>query len=149
MKTQKVGMPSTAGDREGIESKLNLTLDGKFKGFDVFDSIENPQKIQCQKCNPTISKPHNPAKLCENCEAEQEQTATTFFDNFRRHRKVIKLDCFCFACGTPKSKSMMSKVLPICRTCAGELKTKGATAQSNFIARTLNNFHKKLKEVIV
>ncbi|MDQ3748663.1 MAG: hypothetical protein M3367_06585 [Acidobacteriota bacterium] len=149
MNTQRIGMPSAASDREGIQSKLNLTLDGKFNGFDVFNHTENSEKIQCDKCKPKNSKPSGVIKLCANCEAERKETATVFFDNFRRHCRVIKLDRFCFSCDTPKSSAMMSKVLPICRGCAGELKIKGATARNNFIARTLNNFHRKLKGAIV
>ena len=118
---------------------------GKQKAFDVFNYAENGNEKQCLKCNPPLHKLNGAIKLCANCEAERQETATAFFENFRRYRRVVSLDCYCFACNSPKSKAMMSKVLPICRGCAGELKSKGATAKNNFIARTLNNFHKKLK----
>lgn len=149
MNTQRIGMPSPASNREGIQSKNLITFGGNQNGFDISNNIENPEKIQCSKCSPPLSKPRGEIRLCGDCQAEAAQTATAFFDNFRQHHKVIVLDRFCFACNTAKSSAMMSKVLPICRGCAGELKLKGATAKNNFIARTLNNFHKKLKGAIV
>jgi hypothetical protein len=118
---------------------------GKSKGFDVFNSTENTTKIQCHKCSPPLSKVQGEVRLCAECRAESAQTAQAFFDNFRRHRKTIKLDCYCYACDTPKSSAMMSRLIPICRKCAGELKAKGATAQSNFMSRATNNFLKGLK----
>jgi len=124
-------------------------LAGNSNGLSVFDYAENNDKKQCNLCNPPISRPRGATELCANCEAEQKQSATNFFDNFRRHRKVIKLDRYCFACATPKSEARMSKIVPICRICAGELQAKGATAQNNFIARAVNNFHKKLKAVTI
>ncbi len=39
----------------------------------------------------------------------------------------------------------MCKKTPICRLCAGELKTKGATAQNNFVERVKANVGKFLK----
>lgn len=135
---------------EGLSKNRNFNNAGSIaKCFDIFDFTEKRQEIQCQKCNPLISKPSGAVKLCANCEAESKETATVFFDNFRQHRRIIKLNRYCFACSSPKSEAMMSKVLPICSGCAGELRAKGATARNNFIARTLNNFHKKLKGAVV
>ncbi len=147
MNTQKAGMPSPASDREGIQSKLNLTLGGKFNGFDVFNHTENSEKIQCPKCNPPLSKPRGEIRLCGGCQAEAAQTATAFFDNFRQHRKVIRLDCYCFACNTPKSAAVMSKILPICRSCANELKAKSETARNNFVERVKASVGRRLKAV--
>ncbi len=135
---------------EGLSKNQNFNNAGCIaKLFDVFDSTENGNEKQCYKCSPPLSEPRGKAKLCPNCEAEAKQTATAFFDNFRRHRTVYKLNRYCFSCSEWKTEAVMSKQLQICRICAGELKTRGATARSNFIARTLNNFHKKLKEAIV
>ena len=145
-KKKKVG---NGANRSDLKPKIYINAGAINKCFSISDSTENSQKTQCFKCNPPLHKPSGAMKLCPNCEAEAQQTATAFFDNFRRHRTVYKLDRYCFACNSPKSKAMMSKVLPICRGCAGELKLKGATAKNNFIARTLNNFHKKLKGATV
>ncbi len=135
---------------EGLSKNQNFNNAGGIaKGFDVFNYAENGGEKQCQKCNPPLHKLNGAIKLCANCESEQKQTVTTFFNNFRRHHKVIKLDRYCFACSSPKSEAMMSNQLQICRICADKLKSKGATAQNNFIARTLNNIHKKLKGAIV
>ncbi len=135
---------------EGLSRNQNqINAGGIEKHFDVFNYAENGNEKQCLKCNPPLHKLNGAIKLCANCEAERQETATAFFENFRRYRRVVRLDCYCFACNSPKSKAMMSKVLPICRGCAGELKLKGATAKNNFIARTLNNFHKKLKGATV
>ncbi len=120
-------------------------LSGNSNGLSAFDSTQNSKDLQCEICNPPLHKPRGAMKFCQNCEAEAEQTATAFFDNFRRHRTVYKLNRYCFSCSEWKTEAVMSKQLQICRICAGELKTRGATARSNFIARTLNNFHKKLK----
>ncbi len=127
--------------------KIYINAGADNKCFGISDSTETAQKMQCFKCNPPLHKPPGAMKLCPNCEAEAEQTAITFFDNFRYHHKVIKLDRYCFACSSPKSEAMMSNQLQICRICADKLKSKGATAQNNFIAHALNNFHKKLKGV--
>ncbi len=139
----------TAATVTSFKPKTYINVGTDNKCFGISDSTENTQKIQCQKCNPPLNKPPGATELCANCEAEEKQTATAFFDNFRRHRTVYKLNRYCFSCSEWKTEAMMSKQLQICRICAGELKTRGATARSNFIARTLNNFHKKLKEAIV
>lgn len=118
-------------------------------GFDVLDYAQNIANLQCYKCNPAFVKPPGDLKLCEKCALETEQTENAFLDNFRRHRKVVKLDCFCFGCSNPKSSVMMSKVLPICRSCASEVQTKGAAARNNFINRAVNNFYRKLRRAAV
>jgi len=119
------------------------------KHFGISDSTENAQKIQCQNCNPPLNKPPGATELCVNCEAEQKQTAITFFDNFRRHRKIVRLDCWCYSCNQPKSSAMMSKSLPICRLCANEMKTKGATAQNNFVEKVKASVGRRLKAVVL
>ncbi len=146
----KIKRAGYGGDRSDSNQKV-IHAGGISKPFDVLNSNQHRSETQvfCDKCNPTTSKPNGVMKLCANCEAERQETATAFYDNFRRYRRIVKLDRHCFACNSPKSSAKMSKFLPICRGCAGELKLKGATARSNFIARTLNNFHKKLKEVTV
>jgi len=135
---------------EGLSRNQNqINAGGIEKHFDVFNYAENGNEKQCQKCNPPLHKPSGAMKFCQNCEAEAEQTAQTFFSNFKKHRTIKKLDCRCGYCSKPKTAAMMSKRLPICRICENDLKSKGATAQNLFIARTLNNIHKKLKEAIV
>lgn len=133
------------GDQNTFNINQIEHLAGDSNGLSAFDSTQNHKNLQCGKCNPPIYKRSGAIKLCANCEAEAAQTAAAFFDNFRQHRKVTRLDCYCFACSTPKSSAVMSKVLPICRCCAGELKSKNATAKNKIIALTLNNFLKKLK----
>ncbi len=131
----------------GSKPKIYINAGAISNAFGISDSTENAQKMQCFKCNPPLHKPPGAMKLCPNCEAEAEQTAIAFFDNFRRHRTVYKLNRYCFSCSEWKTEAMMSKQLQICRICADKLKSKGATAQNNFIAHALNNFHKKLKGV--
>ncbi len=132
----------------GSKPKIYINAGANNKCFGISDSIENAQKIQCCKCNPPLSEPRGKAKLCPNCEAEQKQTAITFFDNFRRHRKIVRLDCWCYSCNQPKSSAMMSKSLPICRLCANEMKIKGATAQNNFVEKVKASVGRRLKAVV-
>jgi hypothetical protein len=145
---QKEKSVSTANQNTFHANQFDV-LAGHSNGFTVSNIAENAEKLQCESCNPTMHKPSGDLKLCADCETKTEQAAIGFFSNFRRHRKIVRLDCYCFACCSPKSAAMMSKRLPICRTCASEVQSKGVIAQSNFIARTLNNFHKKLREVAI
>lgn len=125
-----------------------INASGIEKHFDVFNYAENGNEKQCYKCSPPLSEPRGKAKLCPNCEAEQKQAAITFFDNFRRHRKIVRLDCWCYSCNQPKSSAMMSKSLPICRLCANEMKTKGVTAQNNFVEKVKASVGRRLKAVV-
>lgn len=143
---EKTGTVATV---TSFKPKIYINAGANNKCFSISDSTENTKKIQCQKCNPPLNKPPGATELCANCEAEEKQTAQTFFNNFKKHRTIKKIDCRCDHCNKPKAATMMSKRLPICRICENDLKSKGATAQNLFIARTLNNIHRKLKEAIV
>ncbi len=93
----------------GSKPKIYINAGAISNAFGISDSTENAQKMQCFKCNPPLHKPPGAMKLCPNCEAEAEQMAITFFDNFRYHHKVIKLDRYCFACSSPKSEALTSE----------------------------------------
>jgi ribosomal protein L37AE/L43A len=136
------------GTREGIESKLNLTLDGKFKGFDVFNHNENVPKTQCSLCNPTLSKPCGAARLCPTCESAQEKRKAELTEMLTTPPTVKRLDRRCFACNRGLTPSRMASGSIICRPCADELRTKGATAQNNFVEKVKANVGRFLKGVV-
>ncbi len=129
--------------------KIYLNAGADNKCFGISDSTENVEKVQCQKCNPPLSKLRGAFRPCADCRNETERTATAFFDNFRRHRKVIPLDRFCDNCEKPKTSAMMSKRFSICRQCADKLKTTTGAAHNRIIAQILNNIHKRLKTVAI
>jgi hypothetical protein len=134
---------------EGLSENQNqINAGGIEKSFDVFHDTETAAKLQCLKCNPPLVKPHGAPKLCPSCQIETDQTTEMFFNNFKRHRRIYKLDCLCFGCKARKTSAMMSKIFSTCRCCADELKAKGATAQSNFISRATNNFFRELKRAV-
>ncbi len=146
MKTNRKAAQSAIWN--GLENQL---IAGGNQSDFVFDCRENHQQnqaIKCDLCNPSLEKPRGAAKLCPKCEVDRERTAQTFFENFKKHGRVYKLDCFCFACNSRKTSAMMAKIIPICRKCADELKTKGTIAQSNFISRATNNFLREIKKAV-
>lgn len=116
-------------------------------GLSAFDSTQNNKDLQCEICNPPIYKRSGAIKLCEKCATENNHFATGLFENLRRHRRIVKLDRRCVNCWQSKTAAMMLPGSIICRVCAGELKTKGATARNYFIERAVNNFRKMLKGV--
>lgn len=134
--------------RNGSESKLNLTLDGKFNGFDVFNHNENVPKTQCSLCHPTLSKPCGVVRLCPTCESAQEKRKVELTEMLTTPLTVRRLDRRCFACNRGLTPSRMASGSIICRPCADELRTKGATAQNNFVEKVKANVGRFLKGVV-
>ncbi len=133
---------------KAFESNLNLTFDGKFKGFDVFNHNENVPKTQCSLCHPTLSKPCGVARLCPTCESAQEKRKAELTEMLTTPPTVRRLDRRCFACNRGLTPSRMASGSIICRPCADELRTKGATAQNNFVEKVKANVGRFLKGVV-
>ncbi len=125
------------------ENRFNA-LGGDSNGLSVFDYAESPEKLQCPLCCPTVS---GAAKLCPDCQAEQDRRRGEIVQLFTTPFKVIKLTARCFSCNRGMSAARMSSGRVICRTCADELKTKGATARNNFVEKVKANVGRFLKEV--
>jgi len=134
--------------RNGSESNLNLTLDGKFKGFDVFNYAEGATKTQCCLCHPTLSKPCGVVRLCPTCESAQEKRKVELTEMLTTPLAVRRLDRRCFACNRGLTLSRMASGSIICRPCVDELRTKGATAQNNFVEKVKANVGRFLKGVV-
>lgn len=108
--------------REGFQSKLNLTLDGKFKRFDVSNNTESLEKIQCPKCNPPFVKPRGAVKFCADCQADGEFIEKVLLKNLSKPRRVIKLHR-CIACEQNFALSKFSIYFGICRNCFADRKS--------------------------
>ncbi len=130
--------------RNGSESNnLNLTFDGKFKGFDAFNYAENVNEKQCCKCNPPLSEPRGKANLCSNCTADGERLEAGIFQHLKQNRKVIRLQR-CFACSKCFALSKFSQYFGICKDCLGN-RDEPVQMRRKFAARALNNINKVLR----
>ena len=128
---------------EAFESNLNLTLDGKFKGFDFSKHTDNVEKIQCQKCHPPLSKPRGELKLCSDCTAQATKLGEQIFQHISRPRRVVKLQR-CFACDGCFSPLKFSTYFGICKKCLGN-RDEPVPVRRKFVAHALNNISKVLR----
>lgn len=124
MKTVTKGKAPAGTNREAFESKLNLTLDGKFKGFDVFDSIEVNNKKQCNLCNPPLISPRRSAKLCPSCTSEQTQEAAAVLNLLSTPRQPIRTHR-CSGCQRCVVPARFSQSWGICKRCVVDALTFG------------------------
>jgi recombinational DNA repair protein (RecF pathway) len=79
-----------------------------------------------------------------NYAEKTENLQVVLAEHLKRNKKIVRLH-ICFGCGKPKTPAKFSIYYGVCKSCLQEAKNKGKTAQSNFISRTINNFHKKLR----
>lgn len=141
-KNRKAGATNT-----GSNQKTFVNAGAINNAFDVFDftqKVENSQQV-CFACNPLV-KNQDVAKLCAEHRAETNALATAIFGQFAPNRKAVRLhQCSdCRRCITP---SKFSRDWGICKSCVADVQEKSKIARSNFITRTVNNFHKMLKGV--
>jgi len=61
-----------------------------------------------------------------------------------QHRRIYRL-FRCEGCGHYRTLRKMSISLILCRCCVINLRKKGKLAASNFISRTVNKFHQRLR----
>jgi hypothetical protein len=79
-----------------------------------------------------------------NLNEKQEVLQQKLTEHLEQNKKIIRTQ-ICFGCGKPKASEKFSVFYGVCKSCLSEAKAKGKTAQSNFIARTVNNLHRNLR----
>ncbi len=68
---------------EGLSENQNqINAGGIEKRFDGFDNTENPQKIQCQKCNPSFSESCGATEFCAKCQLTTSERKIYFWKTF-------------------------------------------------------------------
>ena len=140
--SQKEKRVLTANQNPFNENQFE-SLGGNSNKFFILNYAEKDQKLQCQLCGEITTG----ATLCPDCEAEQNRRRTEIVNLFTTPPKIIKLTARCFSCNRAMTAARMASGRIICRTCAGELKTKGATARNNFVEKVKANVGRFLKEV--
>jgi hypothetical protein len=86
----------------------------------------------------------NESDFVLNITERQEVLQEKLTEHLRRNKKIVRTQ-ICLGCGKPKAPAKFSVFYGVCKSCLQEAKAKGKTAQSNFIARTVNNLHKNLR----
>jgi hypothetical protein len=89
----------------------------------------------------------NQSNFVINLNEEQEVLQEKLTNHLCRNKKIVRTQ-ICLGCGKPKASAKFSVFYGVCKSCLQEAKAKGKTAQSNFIARTVNNLHKNLRGVL-
>jgi hypothetical protein len=79
----------------------------------------------------------------ENTEILQQNLT----EHLSQNKKVVRLHR-CLGCGKAKTPAKFSIFYGVCKSCLSEVKSKGKLAQSNFIARAVNNLQRSLKGAI-
>jgi len=145
---QKEERANGGTNSKGSNQKTFINAGAINNAFDVFNYAKTTTEKQqhCAVCNPLPRKSRDAAKLCDECAAKTETLATTIFGTFAQNRKAVRLhQCSgCRRCVTP---AKFSRDWGICKFCVADVQEKSKAARSNFIARTVNNFHKMLKGV--
>jgi hypothetical protein len=144
---QKIERASTGNDRQS--SNQNILIAGSnSKAFDVLDYCTTATQKQyvCSICNPSTEKGCSAAKLCAECAAKSETMTAAIFGTFAKDRKPVRLHQ-CSGCRRSVTPAKFSRDWGICKICVAGIQEKSKAARSNFIARTVNNFHKMLKGV--
>lgn len=126
----------------------NEYLAGDSQAISALHYAEIAEKIQCEICFPAAYKPGKTTKLCPTCKTKQENRKDGLLNLLTTPAKIIKLTARCFSCNRGLTPARMASGAIICRTCAKDLRTKGATAQNNFVERVKANVGKFLKEVV-
>ncbi len=122
-------------------------LGGNSNGLSVFNYAENASKVQCDLCRPAAYKSNKQVKLCPPCQTAQEERASELAHALTTPPKVVRLGCRCFSCNRGLTPARMAAGSVICRTCASDLKSKGATAQNLFVEKVKANVGRFLREV--
>lgn len=84
--------------------------------------------------------------MCTECAVESEELAAALSRHLQQNRKVIRLNQ-CSGCQRSVTLPKFSRDWGICKSCVADVQEKSKIARSNFIVRTVNNFHKLLKGV--
>lgn len=130
----------------------SINAGGENQSDFVFDfATKTVEKQECEKCHPHLAakaKRGARIKLCADCAGQTETTATAIFENIAAPRKVVRLQK-CSGCGECKAPSKFSVFYSICKKCLSDNQGKSKLAQSNFIARAMNNFHKNLRGALL